>query len=178
LIEQRLIDMYKEIKDYEGLYQVSDSGMVRSLDRTDSMSRKIQARVLKPWKINSGYLVVGLCKNGKVKRCLVHRLVINAFIKPIPELEHTNHKNGIKTDNRIENLEWSNKSLNGLHAYKTGLSKPLLGSKHPKTTLTEKQVFTIKYQSQNKSRKQLAQQFGVSYDCIRYIQNEKRWAHI
>lgn len=108
------MEQWRDIKDYEGLYQVSNYGNVRSLDRIIKYSTKegkgrsmlIKGTILKPLKINSGYLRVNLSKNNKVSMYLIHRLVAEAFIEKDNGCEYVNHKNENKTDNRAANLEW------------------------------------------------------------------------
>lgn len=95
------IEIWKDILEYEGLYQVSNFGKVKSLPRNTT-----KGGILKLTKDNNGYLNVILCKNGKIKRFRVHRLVALAFIPNIQNLPIINHKNEIKTDNRVENLEF------------------------------------------------------------------------
>ena len=91
------MEVWKDIKGYEGHYQVSDMGNVRSLKRNKN---------LKPSPSNHGYLLVDLYKDGKRKMCKVHRLVAQTFI-PNPENKPTvDHINTIKTDNRVSNLRW------------------------------------------------------------------------
>ena len=104
-------EIWRPIKDYEGLYEVSNLGRVSSLDREtiDTIGRKhyIKSRILKQGKDNHGYLVVALTKNGKSKTVRVHRLVAEAFI-PNPENKPCiDHINTIRDDNRIENLRWA-----------------------------------------------------------------------
>ena len=104
-------EIWRPIKDYERLYEVSNLGRVSSLDREtiDTIGRKhyIKGRILKQGKDNHGYLVVALTKNGKSKTVRVHRLVAEAFI-PNPENKPCiDHINTIKDDNRIENLRWA-----------------------------------------------------------------------
>lgn len=109
-------EIWKDIEDYEGWYQVSNTGRVRSLNRVvqraDGISSTLKGRVLKPSSNKCGYLVVFLCKDGKRTTKTTHRLVAQAFI-PNPEgLPQVNHKNEVKTDNRVENLEWCDAAYN------------------------------------------------------------------
>lgn len=115
------METWKEIEGYEGFYQVSDQGRVKSLPRKDAIGRLVKERPLKTPTNSDGYPALLLCRDSSQAHFLVHRLVATAFI-PNPENKPVvNHKNGIKTDNRVENLEWATYSENNQHAWNTGL---------------------------------------------------------
>ena len=111
------MENWKDIKGYEGLYQVSDLGRVRSLERDvfnprGTVIRHIEEKILAPNLNRYGYQYVSFSLNGKIKSITVHRLVAEAFI-PNPENKpQVNHKNEIKTDNCVDNLEWCDASYN------------------------------------------------------------------
>lgn len=128
-VPKRLMDKewWKMVPGYEGLYEVSNWGRVKGLK---------YGRILKPCKDQDGYLSVQLCKEGKIKRLRVHRLVAMAFIPNPDNLPCVNHINEIKTDNRVENLEWVTNKENSNHGTRNKrisssmtngkLSKPVL----------------------------------------------------
>jgi hypothetical protein len=112
-------ESWKDILGYEGLYQVSTHGEVKSLSRFNSRTERILTPV-----ISKGYPVITLSKNNIHKIYSIHRLVAECFI-PNPENKpEVNHINGIKTDCLCSNLEWCTSSENQLHAFRTGLQKP------------------------------------------------------
>lgn len=107
---------YRDIAGYEGLYQVSNYGNIKSLGNNKSRKEKI----LKPL-VKKGYLIVTLYKKGVSTNYCVHRLVAQAFIPNPDAKEQVNHINGIKSDNNVQNLEWNTASENVQHAYDLGL---------------------------------------------------------
>jgi arginyl-tRNA--protein-N-Asp/Glu arginylyltransferase len=151
-LEQLPEEVWKDVAGYEHDYMVSSLGAIKSKDRlvrcAFSGSRKSAGIIRKPVSNRNGYHVVKLCKKAVHKMMLVHRIVAEAFI-PNPENKQTvNHKNGIKTDNRVENLEWCTFQENITHLYQVlkyqatpehrkNMSKAQL--KRYSTTITKKQ---------------------------------------
>lgn len=118
--------MWKDVRGFESIYQVSSLGRVRSSYRRGSSKRYYisdEFVLLKNIVRNNGYYFVTLRKNGLVQQCCVHRLVAETFIPNPFGYTDVNHKNGIKTDNRVENLEWCTRQQNIRHAFNMGLSK-------------------------------------------------------
>ena len=104
-------EIWKPIKGFEGIYEVSNLGNVRNA----------KGRTRKPFLIPKGYLMIDLFRNRERTHARVNRLVADAFVPNPDNKPEVNHKNGDKADNRAENLEWSTKSENMLHAYRSGL---------------------------------------------------------
>lgn len=120
----------------------------------------------------SGYLH-GLI-NGRSQS--YHRIIAECFV-PNPYNKHdVNHINGIKTDNRAENLEWSTRFENVIHAYKTGLERPVIGVNHHSSKLDDELVRYIR--KSNKSNYILDKELGIDPSTIRDARNKKTWRHI
>lgn len=113
-LDNVLEEKWRDIPKFEGMYQASNYGRIKSLKRA-------KRKIMKQEVSNFGYLRIHLFGHPKF---FVHRLIAQAFIPNPNNKPFINHKNGIKTDNRTENLEWCTQSENRIHAFKTGLAKP------------------------------------------------------
>src|SRR5690625_2037351 len=149
-------EIRKDIKGYEGVYQIYNLGNLRSLTRVicdkRGKTKTIKGKLLKASTTAQGYKTVVLRK-GKVKENFrIHRLVAQAFIENEDDKPYVNHLDGDKTNNRVNNLEWCTNSENMKHAFETGLKEPsnpnknglMQGSNHHKSKLTEKDVIFIR----------------------------------
>ena len=115
------LEVWKSVKGYEGLYEVSNKGNVRSVDRYVKGNSKqepyfVKGKAKSINAKNNGYLVVNLCKNNICRSKHVHRLVAEAFIKNTFNKRTVNHKDFDKTNNCVENLEWASYKENNKHA--------------------------------------------------------------
>ena len=108
-------EIWKDVVGYEGFYQVSNKGNVYSVERVDSRGHRRRGRMLKPKYNRGGYLTVNLCKNGKPKTKTVHRLVAETFLPNLSGLSQVNHRDEIKDNNNVENLEWCDARYNSNH---------------------------------------------------------------
>lgn len=131
---------FKEIVGFEGKYAVSTNGDILSIPRVISNGKgekKTKAILLKPNQITNGYLQVKLCDKQNTTCKLVHRLVAETYLPNIFGMPQINHKDGNKTNNNIDNLEWCDNSQNQIHAYKMGLQKKHNGGKAKKAIRLE-----------------------------------------
>lgn len=172
---------WRAIKGYEGLYEVSNTGLVKSLEkRVDSgkCHRRWRVQILSHGTDSKGYLRVSLSKNGVTKTHKIHRLVAQAFIPNPDNLPQVNHIDGNKTNNRVDNLEWCSQSENMRHACKTGLKRND-GEFNTQSKLTEADVRYIRavYKARDKefSTVALAKKYGVHRKTISRVVTGKYW---
>ena len=120
-------EIWKDIQGYEGLYQISNLGRIKSLERmiitSNNITKKISEKILKPCLRKNGYYSIVLQKNNKSKYYTIHRLVAKEFIPNPNNLPQVNHKDGNKLNNNINNLEWCTNSDNTQHGYDNKLYK-------------------------------------------------------
>ncbi len=166
---------WKDVKDYEGVYQVSDTGKVRRVGECRNQHTSWKSKnVLSPGDNGSGYLKVNLSKNNKVKMFYVHRLVGKAFLpKPEEGRNQINHKDGDKSNNCVNNLEWMNNSENNKHSYdnldrKTLKNNPKVSK--PVIKLDKEGNILEKYPSVREASRQT----GVSSGGISAVCRDKR----
>lgn len=168
---------WKDIPDFEG-YQVSSFGRVRGIDRLRKGKtgfRLTRGQEMKQVINKKGYPEVRLRKQGCHTR-LVHKLVASAFLIKPEDCTQINHVNGIKTDNRVVNLQWVTQSENQLHAYKLGLQPSRSGERNGRATLTDKKVTDLKelYNS-GKPIKEVAEIMNINLHTARQIIAGRTW---
>lgn len=177
-------EIWKDIPDTNGEYQISNLGNARTWVKIGSVKRKLDISVLAktPRKIGAinynGYVTITVynIKKQKVIILLVHRLVAQAFIQNPMNYPVVMHKNDIKTDNNKNNLEWGTKAKNTQDASIRGLIKPAKGVARKKSNLTEADVLYI-FNSKETCR-ELGARFKIDNSCVSDIRTGKSWNHV
>jgi hypothetical protein len=159
-------EIWRSLPELGDKYEVSNFGNVRSKYRTMAGCKDGAGYICSMFRVNG---------NHGVKR--FHTLVARAFIENPLNKPFVNHKNGIKSDNRVENLEWCTPYENSEHATRTGLHD-LKGEKAPHSKLTEIEVLQIRELDGKFTRKQIGSMFGISREQSRDIIRRKNWKHI
>ena len=163
----------KPVKGLEGKYEVTSDGDVYSLNYNKTGIRKR----LSPGVTTGGYLQVHL-QDGKSKRPLkVHRIVLEAFTD-VAMKKTVNHKNGVRTDNRLSNLEWATSSENVKHSYDVLGRKKFNGVELRVNKLSEEEVIEILHLKGKLPQKQIAKMYNVDQSNISYILTGKTWGHL
>ena len=183
-------EVWRPIPKFEGYYEASNMGRIKSLDRTiekpDKKTGKINYMTRKGkifkirFKQNRRYMVIRLCKYGYILNAPVHRVIAMTFIPNPDNKPQVNHINGIKTDNRVENLNWVNNSENVLHAIDSGLMKYAVGENHGSALFTEEDVLKIRelHASKKYNMVEIGKMFNTNNSRIYEIVSRKTWKHI
>ncbi len=161
------IETWAPILGYEREYEVSSQGSVRRVGKTECLS-----------PIVDRYSRVSLSRLGKVRTTYVHRLVASHFLQNPLGKRCVNHKNGVKTDNRVSNLEWASHLENSKHADEQGLWCHH-GERHSLSRLSVSDVEHIrKLLLAKASHSNIAKQFGVSRSAVGHIHAGRRWSRV
>lgn len=168
-----MMEVWKPIPAFEGHYEVSNFGRVRSVDRyieykDGRKPRFFKGEVRPSYEKKNGYLAITLYKNRRGNNRYIHRLVLMTF-NPVEDMDklEVNHKDGNKKNNHIDNLEWADSSDNKLHAYEKGLRQPT-------RKLTDDDVAYIKENPDKLLQRELGAMFGVSGGYISIIQTGRK----
>lgn len=178
-------EIWKAIKDYEGKYEVSNLGRVKSLERKSRLNRKIKERILAPREHTGGYLRVQLSR----KDFYIHRLVAETFIPNPENKSQVNHIDGNKRNNRVDNLEWNTPLENNLHAIRTGLHKTdkefmikIANCENHKKAMIRKRKLSgeqvIEIRKSKLTEKELSRIYNVSRGHINSIKNYKLYKDV
>jgi len=179
---KRLKEIWKDVPGYGGLYRVSNLGRVRSLDmeivRKDGVEYTHKGRLLDLGGKNGNYLRVTLCKDGCKKYLRVHQLVLITFVGPRPDGMEGCHNDGIKTNNKTQNLRWGTPGENAIDKRNHGTNSR--GESHGNSKFTEGDIINIRieYSKGKISQRELAERFGVRLGTIGRIIRRERWTHI
>lgn len=163
-------ELWEDVRDYEGHYQISSGGKVFSLKSN---------KELKPNIVRSGYKMVRLHKNGWSRDYLVHRLVADAFCNNYFNKPIVNHKDGNKINNYFLNLEWVTDSENQLHAIRTGLKGVRFGANHPRSKLQDGDIISIRKMYKNGfTLEKISSIFNINISTVGRIIQGISWTHI
>ena len=154
-------EIWVNVLGYESFYEVSNLGNVKTLGNNKFGISRIMKNTLR-----NGYCTVTLRKNNIQKIFRVHRLVAEAFIPNPNKKPQVNHINGVKSDNRVVNLEWNTASENMTHASNNNLLNIIKGKKHHNFKLSEEKIKEIIFLSDRFTQKQLSIKFNVSQSLI------------
>ena len=173
------MEIWKAIPGYEGLYEASSFGRVRSLDRRAGKLRKklCSGRIISPSPTGVGYMSFALCRDNKKTRLSVHRAVCMAFHGQPPPMSDARHLNGDRSDNRPLNLRWGSRRDN--EADKAAHGRNVFGEKVPNAKLTAPQVREIRRRrASGEKQRVLAMDYGVNQSAISEACSGVTWGHV
>ena len=168
-------EIWKDVKGYEGLYEVSDLGQVRNARTMLLLSVHERSKGRKYSSMS-----VGLFKNGKQRQVSMHRIIAFAFIENEDNKPFINHKDGNPRNNQLGNLEWCTAKENSQHASRSGLLRPMRGEDCGTSKLKERDVLRIKEMYKTKKYRQweLGKMFGVGQDQISRVISGDNWKYL
>jgi hypothetical protein len=178
-------EIWKPIAGYEGFYEVSSAGRVKSLARYRDMGpsglQPIPTRILKgSWSgLRKQYRMVCLHKNREKEGRLIHRLVAEAFVPNPDNKPQINHKDGNGRNNKVKNLEWVTSKENHEHAHATGLG--LKGSMVGTSKTTEKVIQKLKIilaSGKKQSARKIAEELGITEKTVYNVKYNYSWRHV
>ncbi len=173
------METWKIIDGFNNVYYVSNMGNVKSIDHYYNSirgKRLKKGRIIKPQKDKKGYIRVSLSMDCVKFTTGIHRLVAKSFIPNPNNKSYVNHINGIKSDNRAENLEWCTNSENIIHAYKNDLIKSNLGEDHHMSKFSNNEVAKIRLlHSKGRTNKELAIRYNISEAAMSKIIRNKSY---
>jgi NUMOD4 motif-containing protein len=173
------LEIFKPINGYEGLYEVSNFGRIKSLAKRWSNGYK-EETIMSLTENKKNYITVRLSKDGIKETFYVHILVAKHFIKNPNKLPEVNHKDFIRSNNMVDNLEWKTKIGNIKYSVIAGRIRGWRGENSPRANHTNERVLKIRelYESGSYTQNQLADMFNVKRHNISKIILRQRWAHI
>ena len=177
------MEIWKDVKGLEDYYQVSNLGNVRSKERFVIRGRggryKVECKNLNPSINSDGYFTGIFSVDKRPINYKVHRILAESFIGEIPIGFEVNHINGIKSDNRLENLEVVSKSKNIKHAFDLGLNKPRRGELNGMCKINSEKAKSVKEMTfMGFTESQISMKLNVSIHTVRDIRRGRTWKHI
>lgn len=180
-----MVEEWRPVEDWVGEYEVSNLGRVRSVPRQIFVAagggngahyRKSGGLILKATSVAGNYLAVTLSRSGLRVCRLVHNLVCIAFHGPRPSGHEAAHADGVRTNNRADNLRWATPLDNTHDKFDHGTMT--MGEEHPNALLAEADVVNIRKLLKRKGLTEIGKMYGVSKHCIYDIKVGKSWKHV
>jgi len=169
-VGDKVIEEWKDIKEYEGLYQISNYGLVKSF---------ISNKILKYDIKYDGHKRVTLCRKGKTKKFNVHRLVLETFVGSCPEGMECRHLDNDASNNKVSNLEWSThyENMQDKYKFKTIIREKCI-RKNCKLNVIQIRIIRYLLKTKVLLQKEIAKIFDVADSQISEIKNNNQWSHI
>lgn len=168
-------EVWRDIEGYEGLYQISNKGRVKSLTFRNGTTYRLKEKILSPTNNGKGYLIIGLCKNTKRKNFYIHRLVAETFLDNKKKLKEINHIDCDTHNNCVDNLEWCDRSYNLKYSYEIGNHKAPMswkgktGYEHPVSKEINQYDLDDNYIKTYGSASQASKLTGICYESVKKV---------